>query len=64
VEIVEDLALPAQTQIKSLRGRVRVLTGALVASFAVFIGGFSWIAYNLQVTPAELLTTTQTRLKN
>ncbi|MBE9222316.1 hypothetical protein IQ215_06360 [Cyanobacterium stanieri LEGE 03274] len=64
VEVVENLALPAQTQIKSLQGRVRVLTGALVASFAIFIGGFSWIAHNLQVTPAELLSTTETRLNN
>ncbi|MGY6530506.1 MAG: hypothetical protein ACXITR_11325 [Cyanobacterium sp.] len=62
VEVVEDLALPAQKQIKSLQGRVRVLTGALVASLTIFVGGFTWITYNLQLTPAELLTTTETRL--
>lgn len=64
VEIVENLPLPAEKQIKSLQGRVKVLTGALAASFTIFIGSFTWIAYNMPVNPVELLGTTQTSLEN
>lgn len=64
VEVVENLALPTEKKIKSLQGKVRVLTGALAASFAVLIGGFTWMMYSLQTNPVELLNTTETRLEN
>ncbi len=63
-EVVEDLVLPAQKEIKSLRGKVRVLTGALAASLTIFVGGFSWVAYNLQLHPFELLSVQEASLDN
>jgi len=63
-EIVEELVLPAQKEIKSLRGRVRVLTGALAASLTIFVGGFTWVAHNLQLHPLELLSIQEARVEN
>lgn len=59
-EVINNNILPAQEQeIKSLRGKVKVLAGALVASVAIFAGSFTWIAHNLQLSPMELLSVTE-----
>ncbi len=50
VEVIESTK-----ELKALRGRVKLLQGALVTSIAMFGGGFFWIAHNLQLNPMELL---------
>lgn len=42
-------------EIKLLQSRVKLLTGALVASIAIFSSGFIWIAHNLELNPMQLL---------
>ncbi|MGK7873789.1 MAG: hypothetical protein AB4426_10905 [Xenococcaceae cyanobacterium] len=75
VEFKEAEALPAEAtevevaslpeaqekgeQVKLLRRQVRVLTGMLIASIAVFGGGFIWLTYNLKLDPLQLLFRTQ-----
>lgn len=60
-EIVEKELLPTiqknRLEIQSLRQKVRLLTGTLVATVVLFSGGFAWISHNLQMNPMELLTT-------
>jgi hypothetical protein len=50
VEVIES-----SKQVKSLQNQVKLLTGALVTSIAIFSGGFFWIAQNLELNPLELL---------
>ena len=64
VEILpqEDL-LPVlqqnQDEIKSLQGRLKLLTSAFVATIVVFGGSFAWISHNQQMSPLDLLTNNQ-----
>lgn len=64
-EIVENQLLPAlkksQLEINSLRNKVKLLTGSLVATVIVFSGSFAWVAHNLEISPMELLTTSQVK---
>jgi hypothetical protein len=67
-KVLEGELLPTleqnQVQIKSLQGRVKLLTGTLVTTIAIFSGGFFWVAYNLQINPLDLFTTRQTQNMN
>ncbi len=60
-EIVKTELLPTikknRLEIESLRQKVKLLTGTLVATVVLFSGGFAWISHNLQMNPMELLTT-------
>ena len=51
-----------QVQIKSLQGKVKLLTGTLVTTIALFGGSVFWVAYNLQVNPLDLLMNTQAQV--
>ena len=65
-KVFEGELLPAlpenQVQIKSLQGKVKLLTGTLLTTILLFSGSFFWIAYNLQVNPLDLFTTTQVNI--
>ena len=65
-KILEGELLPAlqenQVQIKSLQGKVKLLTGTLVTTIALFGGSVFWFAYNLQINPLDLFTTTQVNI--
>ena len=67
-EILEEEFLPAlkdnQAKIRCLQGKVKLLTGTLVATIAIFSSGVFWIANNLQMNPIDLLTTNQSSLNN
>ncbi|MTF40509.1 hypothetical protein VKI21_13600 [Cyanobacterium aponinum UTEX 3222] len=60
-KIIETELLPTirknRLEIESLRHKVKLLTGTLVATFILFSSGFAWVSYNLQMNPMELLTT-------
>ncbi|MBL1208350.1 hypothetical protein [Geminocystis sp. GBBB08] len=54
----------SKLEIKSLHQKVKLLTSALVVTIAIFSGGFAWIAYNLDMNPMQLLTTSQGNLRD
>ncbi|MGI0481200.1 hypothetical protein ACN4EE_10445 [Geminocystis sp. CENA526] len=66
-EIMEKELLPTlqknKLEIKSLEQKVTFLTGSLVATFAIFIGSFAWITYNLEMSPIDLLTTSKSKVQ-
>ncbi len=66
-EILEKELLPAlqqnKVQIKSLQGRVKLLTGSLLTTIVLFSTSIFWMAHNLQMTPIDLLTTNQASVK-
>ncbi|WP_017294550.1 hypothetical protein [Geminocystis herdmanii] len=66
-QVVERELLPTlqknKLEIQSLQQKVQFLTGSLVATFAIFIGGFAWITYNLEMSPIELLSTSKSRIQ-
>lgn len=68
IEIIEQELLPTlqknRLEIASLKQKVKLLTGSLLVSLTIFIIGFTWIAYNLQMSPIELFSTSKTNLKN
>lgn len=57
VEVLPELQASHQ-EIKRLRGKVRVLTGVLVATIALASGGFAWLIYqeNLGLFQGDRLT--------
>lgn len=59
-EILNTELLPTikqnRLEIESLRQKVKLLTGTLVATVILFSSGFAWVAYNLRINPMELLT--------
>ena len=66
-EILEEV-LPTlaknKVQIKSLQGKVRLLSATLVAAIAIFSSSFWLIAHNLQMSPLDLLTISQSSIKD
>ncbi|BAQ64303.1 hypothetical protein [Geminocystis sp. NIES-3709] len=66
-EIIEQELLPTlqknKLEIESLHQKVKLLTGSLMATFTIFVGGFAWITYNLEMTPIELLSTSKSRIQ-
>lgn len=66
-EIVEKELLPTlqknKLKIQSLQHKVQFLTGSLVATFTIFVGGFAWITYNLNMNPIELLSTSKSKVQ-
>jgi hypothetical protein len=48
-------------EIKLLRQRVRLLTGCLLLTIAVFGGSFVWIINSLELTPSEILPFAQSK---
>ncbi|MGK7943936.1 MAG: hypothetical protein AB4058_05655 [Microcystaceae cyanobacterium] len=47
-------------QVKQLQGRVRFLTGSLVATLALFAGSSLFVAHRLGVQPQDIVQPTQT----
>lgn len=64
-EIINTELLPTikqnRLEIQSLRQKVKLLTGTLVATVILFSSGFAWVSYNLQMNPMELLTSSLQR---
>lgn len=64
-EIINTELLPTikqnRLEIQSLRQKVKLLTGTLVATLILFSSGFAWVSYNLQMNPMELLTSSLQR---
>lgn len=51
---VPAAALPA-VEVKRLQKKVKLLTGALMTSLLVFVGGFAWLAYNGELSSGYML---------
>ncbi|WP_373479690.1 hypothetical protein [Geminocystis sp.] len=68
VEVINNQLLPtlkqSKLEIKSLQNKVKILTGSLVCTVAIFTGSFALIAYNLDINFLELLGTSQASLKD
>ena len=51
-------------EVKLLRQRVQVLTGALVMTITLFGGSFIWIAHSLKLTPSEIFSSPKVTTSN
>lgn len=50
-----------QREIKSLRKKVRLLTGTLVMTIAIFGGSFAFMAKSLELTPSQMLNFSESK---